>query len=343
MSPNEAPSSTDPLSTGAIASVPGKTFLLGEYAVLGGGPAYVATLGPRFVLRSDAGAGSGARDSARAVISLRDLHPQSPAGRLLAVAEGQGLKVDLRWAIEDPYAGQGGFGASTAQFALAYGTLAREAGWELSALGARRVYRELMAGDRLPPSGADLVAQWSGGMVRFDPSRGEIASRFDSLDWSKLWIFSAAGQAGRKVPTHEHLARIAQGRAVGRETALGSGFFDDELLADLTAILARAELALGSRDAKAFGALMSEYARALAAKGLELEAARADREAMSALAGVLGVKGTGALLADAVIVLMDADASPEDARRMSQVAADRGLGLIAAGLGQSAQSGWQSS
>jgi mevalonate kinase len=325
-----------------IASVPGKVFLLGEYAVLGARPALVAALAPRFELVS------GDRAASARALRLNELHPRSPAGRLLSYARERGVSsaasaADLGFV--DPFQGQGGFGASTAQFALAYTWLAHDAGWELSALGARRVYRELMADEKLPPSGADLIAQWSGGVVGFDAGRGEISQRSADLDWTNLLVFSAAGQPGRKVPTHEHLALLASGRAL--DARVGS-FFDEELLNDLSRTLARADSALLAGDPRLFGASMGEYARALAGKGLEIEAARADREALSALPGVLGAKGTGALLADAVVVLLDESGgagaglpgSADTAReRVIREAEARGLRLVADGLGAQPEAG----
>ena len=143
-------------------------------------------------------------------------HPDSPAGRLLALARPVAAVTSFEFT--DPLAGEGGFGASTAQFALVYGVLAERLGWDLSPRAVRRVYRELMSGEKLPPSGADLVAQLTGGVVAFDAARETVHVRsVSSTDWGRsCWWFSAAGQAGRKVPTHEHLARIADaGRAGG--------------------------------------------------------------------------------------------------------------------------------
>ena len=75
---------------------------------------------------------------------------------------------------------------------------------------------------------------------------------------------------------------------------------------------------------------MTAYADTLQGAGLEVEAAFRDRKALRLLPGVLGVKGAGALLSDAVIVMME----PQSAHRSNVIAAaqKRGLRLIADGL-----------
>src|SRR4051794_11791453 len=86
-------------------SIAGKVFILGEYAVLGGLPALVGTVSPRFKMFL-----SQTQDF---------IHPDSPLGRLQSWAKKMGLP-DLGFRFEDPFEGRGGFGASTAQFAMAY-------------------------------------------------------------------------------------------------------------------------------------------------------------------------------------------------------------------------------
>src|SRR5207237_74228 len=98
----------------------------------------------------------------------------SPGGRLLEWARAEGV-APIEIEFEDPHEGAGGFGASSAQFALLYRALAERAGLEPSAPAAWRRYRQLTAvgaGEGLAPSGADLVAQWLGGICDFDPAAG---------------------------------------------------------------------------------------------------------------------------------------------------------------------------
>ena len=74
-------------------SVPSKTFLLGEYVALNGGPAIVLCTAPRFELRVE-------KNSSHA--KYENIHPQSPAGKLIAKNSFY-QKYDLHFI--DPYHG----------------------------------------------------------------------------------------------------------------------------------------------------------------------------------------------------------------------------------------------
>jgi mevalonate kinase len=272
-------------------SAPGKVFLLGEYAVLAGRPAIVAALPPRF-----------STELARA-----PFEPATPAGRLLAQAgESEG------WVMRDPHLGAGGFGASTAEFAMAYRRLAEHRGWALSAEAVIRKYQELHAAERVPPSGADLFTQWAGGVVAFDPSQPARSERVSPRARIELLVFSATGQAGRKVATHEHLSRL-------------DGADLRERFAPLAPPLEAGLAALRAGDSAGLGRAFSAYAEALRSLGLELPEATADREAISRLPGVAGAKGAGAMLADAVVAVLDPEAGRTSRRSILAAARSRGL------------------
>ena len=271
-----APRSTDRALLEQALSVPAKAFILGEYAVLGGLPAVVATFGPRFGLRFRESEKTG---------ELFD--PRSPAGLLAARANPP--LATARYQFEDPFEGTGGFGASTAQFALLYMALAHEEGGvsaergELEWYAAWELYREITSGQPLPPSGADLIAQWRGGVCAFDP-RGEYfqatfkgiggnpacADLWEAFDWTGILVFSASAQEGRKVNTHEHLARLAQ-------LGVTPQAFSDApemrgLLAGLREPLFRGLDAIRGNDAAGLGRAMEAYAGELARLGLEARA-----------------------------------------------------------------------
>ncbi len=261
-------------SIDSVFSVPGKVFLLGEYAVLAGASALVAAVPPRFSLSRASFPGS--RKS--------DFHPESPAGRSSLVRANAG-----GWHWSDPASGDGGFGASTAQFALAAaasGVMDPETLW--------REYRRTHNGVGIQPSGADLMAQIHGGVIEFrlDGPECRIRQHGASLMQVHLLVLQASHQQGRKTTTHHHLSSI-------------SAPVLQQIHVAVQPVIERALHAWSEADARAFAACLGEYADRLSRFGLEADAARADREVLARLPGVLGVKGTGALQSDALILVID--------------------------------------
>ncbi len=267
--------------------VPSKVFLIGEYAVLHGAPAVVAACGPRFEARLAESFG---------------VHRESPAGRWLGARP-----LEFR----DPHEGRGGFGASSAQFAAAFFAYPEAAlpSWQSAWLS----YRSLHSDRALKPSGADLAVQWVGGIQRFSitsDGRAEMSAVGHHVDLSGISVFSAAHQPGRKIVTHEHLESAA---------------FKKEN--DLRDVIQSSLEALERESPKEFAQTLTRYAQILSAMGLEHEAARADREAFLSLPGVLGAKGCGAMLADALVIARDMD-DPESWDRIESLARDRDLRLV---------------
>lgn len=271
-----------------VYSIPGKVFLLGEYAVLVGLPAWLMATGPRFRLKVD-----------RTVKSASfPFSPHSPAGRLFAEASRRAPAcANYYWEWHDPYENAGGFGASSAQYALVYRALAEVAGWTVSQKHAMELYYSLHQDQALPPSGADVATQWEGGVVRFDKATGAQQFPFN-LDHRQMLLFSATGIAGRKIKTHEHLAHI------------GPNFFQQykNILQALEKILTRFEDP-AQRTMGKFAEALDAYAGVIAEAGLESAEAGQDRIALRAQPGVLAVKGVGAGLSDGLWVILD---SPEN-------------------------------
>jgi mevalonate kinase len=284
-------------------SIPGKVFLLGEYAVLAGRPAVVAAIPPRFGL----GFGRAAPNS------------KSPGGRLLA-----SVGETLAHRLSDPHLGSGGFGASTAEFALHYRSLVAECprarGWSLSAEAVWSKYRELHVNEPVVPSGADLFVQWSGGVVLFTPSRVSASERLSPRGRLELLVLSAARQPGRKVATHEHLRDLA----LQPDRLLGAA-------AALDGPCARGLSAIRAGDAVALGRAFVEHAEALRAHGLEAHETTQDREAFTGRPGVLGIKGSGALQADALVLSLDPAIEEADREQVLAIAKSRGLERIFSG------------
>lgn len=272
-------------------SIPGKVFLLGEYAVLEGALAWVAAVGPRFRFTR----GEGAL-----------FHPDSPAGRFLASRSGA---FPLAGIWSDPWEGRGGFGGSTAEFAIAaYAAGIRDP------LVAHAEYLSLFPKENRP-SGADLIAQWVGGAIEWKPAASGAGSfrSLEEISTLPLLVFSATHLAERKTKTHFHLESLA---AENREA-------EESRFSSLLPVLELARSGLERKDLRTIGAALTRYAEALHELGLEAEAPHADRLAILERPGVLGAKGCGALQTDAMIVLLD------DPKRAQETASfvEESLGL----------------
>ena len=134
--------------------IPGKTFLVGEYAVLAGGKALGLATQPYFTVTSEAAIP----------------HAESAAGLFLRGKKSR--------ALHNPYS-VGGFGQSTAEFIAAW--FEQDQVNDLSIMF--RAYRNLFAA--APPSGADLVIQMLGQVTHFNPEIKKSKSSF--------WPFSDIG------------------------------------------------------------------------------------------------------------------------------------------------------
>jgi hypothetical protein len=269
-----------------VWSAPGKVFLLGEYSVLAEGAALLAAVGPRFRLSTESFAGAEALQP----------HPLSPVARI------RGLELPHGLFFADPWLGAGGFGASTAQVALLALSQGRDLQDAETLRGLWVRYREASTpsdGHTLAPSGADLVAQCRGGVTLFAPkySAGSFKTRamgilFEALSGRmELRVLQATHQAGRKVPTHDHIRTLTQNLPA--------------LVKALQPIVERGVLALEKGDPEEFGRTLSEYGDRLGSLDLEDGATRRDRIRLAEVPGVLGIKGTGALQADALVAALD--------------------------------------
>lgn len=283
-------------------SIPSKAFILGEYAVLEGAPALVGTLAPRFELRHQAGGLSEV-----AGVALRDFSEEAPVRKLIQAEKGDHL---LGSRFVDPHKGSGGFGGSTAEFALAYAALRGPAS-PVKEVWSR--YRSIQP----QASGADLAAQWAGGAVIADPGTHSVERLLVERMFRNWFVFSAAHQAGRKVKTHEHLEAIRR--------------------ADLSQLAKSDVLSSGLRAAKTgafddFARAVNEYANLLRSHGFELPQTSDDRAAIRDVRGVCAVKGTGAMQADAILVFGDPDLEISEIRdELMEVARKRDLRPIASG------------
>lgn len=288
------------------SSVGSKTFLLGEYLAIQEGPSIVLSTSPRFSLViSSQDEGVRREDLAIGV--------RSPAGKFMREYQSEFSRWNFRF--HDPHAGLGGLGASSAQFALVYDWLHQNSKAEKS----NPVYwRNLLSDYRrcawdgvgLPPSGADVVAQITGGVCYFDGRLLE-ASR---LNWGFAELSFTLIRTGVKLATHEHLKSTHD--------------LNEDELSSLREIVLRAHRSLLNSDADGIVAAVSDYGSILNRHGWVapgtlnlLNSLRAD------CPEVWAAKGCGAMGADVILALH----SRQSAEKLRAWAAAKGLTVCATG------------
>lgn len=188
-------------------SIPAKTFLIGEYLALAGGPAIVLTTEPCFSATLVGGESDVTGGNLLSMVS-----PESPAGKFWQSKNISGWH--LKW--DDPYLGTGGFGASTAQFLAAFNAYnyllgdaekrllinrnKSQVDWPVELLNA--YYNIAWNGVGLCPSGYDLLAQ------TYSPSCVYIhkqTQQIKSYSWPFQDIEFKLIKTNYKLPTHKHL------------------------------------------------------------------------------------------------------------------------------------------
>lgn len=273
---------------------PGKVFLLGEYACLEGFPALVGTLAPEFSLR----------------LTKDGFHPfpfapESPAGRYLSRHADRLAEYSLEWV--DPYHAPIGVGSSSAQFVLAVEAVAcLEDRPRPSPIELLQLYREITdTVQAVRPSGADVVAQATGGVVLV---HGDDAPQ--SLPpWKAEGVFLLAF-TGRKTKTHEHLSELKARGFPGRFA---------QALRELGDITRNGAEAWDRGDAVTFGKSLMSYQRALAAAGLAPADFTAAIERAAGWPGVIGCKGSGAQGGDCALFLVENRAKEDVRARILEV------------------------
>jgi len=263
-------------------AIPAKTFLVGEYVALWGGPAIVLTTSPCFEISLTNQEG------------LHGIHPESPAGRWWNNQRIQ--HMGLQWS--DPYQGCGGVGASSAQFLGAYyaGIALQEKPFVQSEM-LEAYLESAWNGQGRPPSGYDVLAQNMSGCV--------YINRQNNVCQTYIWPFDDLAfillHTGKKLATHHHL--------------------HDLVLSDGVDVLVRvADCALNafeqSNSEKLVDAIHA-YHQQLLAMDLVATHSKHAVELLQRQEGVLAVKGCGALGADVLLVLVSAQALSQQVERLA--------------------------
>lgn len=279
-------------------SCPSKTFILGEYLVLNHGSALVLNTLPRFELLVNT-RGDGI---------VQGISHDSPAGHWVRQNKLLFSTVDIEFI--DPHYGMGGFGASSAQFLLASivtEVLKNPEGAEVSNIeNIWRTYRqmELVSKEGLRPSGADIIAQYAGGLteIHIEPMN------FKSFKWPLEDYCVLLAHTGHKMATHEHLRGL---KKVSTE--------------ELEWIYARALEMMSMGEAIPFFDSVNDYYGELLELGLVSEATQVIVTSLMTKPFVRAAKGCGAMGSDVVAIFVGI----EDKEAALSVIAELELKLIA--------------
>jgi len=250
-------------------SIPAKTFLLGEYVAIIGGPAIVLTTAPCFELSLSQEPG------------LQGIHPESPAG--LWWMRQDEMNMGLQW--HDPYQGRGGMGASSAQFIGAYLAtqyLKKTVPTQQDMLTAYLTCA--WQGLGLRPSGYDVLAQTSRHCVYINHQ--------NDVHQSSTWAFPDIAfillHTGQKLATHHHLQTIAL----------------PNQLDQLVTIVESAKIALDSLNSLQMINAVNAYHQQLVHMNKVAEHSLQQIEELKKQPDVLAIKGCGAMGADVLLLLV---------------------------------------
>ncbi len=252
-------------------SLPSKTFLLGEYAVLQGGRALLLGHPPLFRCSIEDGA------------SASPFHAESPAGRWLA-----SHPAASRLTFDDPHKGKGGFGGSGAEFLCAWAASLEaepprpQDPHAIFAWNAWEDFRTLGG----TGSGADILTQAFGVnreapfFLHVDLAGRSLSELFPPRNCGELSLF----HTGKKLATHEQKAPPSLP------------------MAELEALTEGAREQLESGLFRSFAESLSAYGEKLAALGLLAPHAAQALSGLKGVPQVLGAKGCGAMGADVLVV-----------------------------------------
>lgn len=253
--------------------IPAKTFLLGEYVALKGGPALILTTSPCFELHK------------AQQLGLQGIHPESPGGRWWL---HHGLRNHgLEW--YDPYQGRGGMGASSAQFLGTY--LASREGEQHIELSRQSMLNDYLnyawQGRGIPPSGYDVLAQSNHGCVYINQQE----MLFESYPWPFVDLEFILLHTGRKLATHQHLQSMTM----------------PNNLREMTEIVEAGKNAFESQDSLGIIKAVNNYHHCLKQENLIAEHSLDYIKCINQQLEVLAAKGCGAMGADVVLLLVAND------------------------------------
>ncbi len=252
--------------------IPGKTFLLGEYAVLQGGSAIIACTKPYFELAVREGDGQ------------HPFHFDSPAGLFIKEHSETFQSLDLSWF--SPYT-DGGFGGSTAEFLACFKLHHQLIDKTFSQEDLYQSYlKYAYHNEGIPPSGADLIAQTQKeGVVHFQSSKIPLKSFIWSFEDISVLLFKTPN----KLATHQHLKALYQLPE----------------FAVLSHLVAEGLKAIKQSDKCGWINTIKSYAKVLDELSLTTESTKKILMQLQQHPACLAAKGCGALGADVIVVTVN--------------------------------------
>lgn len=262
-------------------SAPSKTFLVGEYIALSGGPTLILNTLPRFELIANI-------TQTNTPCKQQGIRISSPAGKFLKSFSQQFIGYQL--SFKDPHKKAGGFGASSAQFAMVYVmqnifSKQKKVSFNISALLQQYLQCNLL-GNGPAPSGADVIAQILGHISFYYYQQQQIEQfnwPFDKIDFCLI-------RTGQKIATHQHLAKLD---------------IDTINMSELVDISLQTYQAIQQNHDKQFVTGIQQYGDLL--DKLELVAPHTQQMLFQIKQNphVLATKGCGAMGADVILIIFE--------------------------------------
>ncbi len=252
---------------------PAKTFLVGEYVALQGGPALILTTEPCFLVSLENGT------------PACDFPVNSPAYNLWK-KDLSSYNYKLHW--QDPYFGLGGLGASSAQFLGAY--YARN-----YILQNTITHKKLLAdylkyawnGQGIPPSGYDVLAQSMGGCVYLEKN----SNTYQSYTWPFIDIAFVLLHTGKKQATHVYLQNLLELNNLDKLTQISTSAYDNFI----------------NNNAEGFINAVNDYYLTLCQLNLIAQHTQEMVETLKNNQDILAIKGCGAMGADILLLIVESN------------------------------------
>ncbi|WP_133127500.1 mevalonate kinase family protein [Legionella nagasakiensis] len=248
--------------------LPAKTFLLGEYVAIVGGPALVLTTTPCFEV------------TLLDKVGLNNIHPASPAGRWWKESN---IEQGLSWF--DPYQNRGGLGASSAQFLGAYYASCYVHNKMGTLMEMHEAYSQVSWDKQgLRPSGYDVLAQSLRGCVYIHHQQRQ----YQIYDWPFDDLAFILLHTGKKLITHHHL----QTQSLPNE------------INELSIIVELGKQAFESRDSACMIDAVNAYHKQLLSLNLVTKESQQYLDWLKQQTEILAAKGCGAMGADVLLLFV---------------------------------------